>query len=123
MEENLNSKEEIGSVRIASDVIVVIASIATKEVEGVASLGSKDFVEKIGVKTPNKGIKVQVGEDDTTIDVQLIVEYGFKILDVASKVQSNIKKSVETMTGLSVSCVNIHVQGITMPKDGKTKSE
>lgn len=121
MEESLNLNDEVGSVRIASEVILKIASIAATEIKGVASLGSKDFAEKIGVKGPNKGIKVQVNEEDTTIDVQLIVEYGLKILDIASKVQSNIKKSVETMTGLSVSCVNIHVQGVTMPKESKSE--
>ncbi len=123
MEENLNSNEEVGSVRIASDVITVIASIAATEVKGVASLGSKDFAEKIGVKGPNKGVKVQVNQEDTTIDIQLVIEYGVKILDVASKVQKNVKKSVETMSGLSVSCVNVHVQGVTMPKEDKSKTE
>ncbi|MEF9952599.1 MAG: Asp23/Gls24 family envelope stress response protein [Clostridium sp.] len=121
MEENINVTEEIGSVRIASDVITVIASMAASEVKGVASLGGKDFTEKLGVKSSTKGVKVQVGEDDATIDIHLVIEYGEKILDVASKVQSNVKKSVETMSGLSVACVNVHVQGITMPKEDKDK--
>ncbi|MEG0371993.1 MAG: Asp23/Gls24 family envelope stress response protein [Clostridium sp.] len=120
MEENINIAEEAGSVRIASDVITVIASMAAAEVKGVASLGGKDFAEKIGVKSATKGVKVQVNEEDTTIDIHLVIEYGEKILDVASKVQQNVKKSVETMSGLSVSCVNIHVQGITMSKEEKT---
>lgn len=121
MEENINTTEEVGSVRIASDVITVIASIAATEIKGVASLSGKDLVEKFGVKSANKGVKVQVSEEDTTIDIHLVIEYGVKIFDVASKVQQNVKKSVETMSGLSVSCVNIHVQGVTMPKEDKEK--
>ena len=120
MEDNLNISEEVGSVRISSDVISVIASKAATEIKGVAYLGGKDLAEKFGVKS-SKGVKVQINEDNAALDINLIVEYGVKIMDVASKVQNNIKKSVETMTGLSVSCVNIHVQGITIPKEEKAE--
>lgn len=122
MVDNVNEVSEVGSVKIASDVVTVIASIAATEVKGVAGMSGgfhTDIVEKFGVKSSGKGIKVQVGETDAAIDLYLVIEYGVRIPDVAWEVQQNVKKAVETMTGLKVSEVNIHIQGINITKDQK----
>lgn len=119
MEQNLNTENEVGIIKIAPDVVSVIASLAAAEVKGVASLSggfTDDIAEKIGMKSSNKGIKVRVGEEDTNIDLFLIVEYGVRIPEVAWEVQQSVKKAVETMTGLKVADVNIHIQGINIPK-------
>lgn len=122
MEENAKLTSESGSIKIASDVVTVIASMAATEVKGVAGMSggfTTDIVEKFGVKSASKGIKVQVGETETSIDLYLIVEYGVKIPDVAWEVQQNVKKAVETMTGLNVVEVNIHIQGLNIVKEIK----
>lgn len=119
MDENVNEISQSGSIKIDPSVVTVIASIAATEVPGVASMSgglTGDIAEKLGVKSTNKGVKVQVEENKTSIDIYIIVEYGAKIPEVALGIQQNVKKSVETMTGLSVSGVNVHVQGISMPK-------
>lgn len=122
MEENAKLTSESGAIKIASDVVTVIASMAATEVKGVAGMSggfTTDIVEKFGVKSSSKGIKVQVGETETSIDLYLIVEYGVKIPDVAWEVQQNVKKAVETMTGLNVVEVNIHIQGLNIVKELK----
>ncbi len=122
MEENAKLNSESGAIKIASDVVTVIASMAATEVKGVAGMSggfTTDIVEKFGVKSASKGIKVQVGETETSIDLYLIVEYGVKIPDVAWEVQQNVKKAVETMTGLNVVEVNIHIQGLNIVKESR----
>ncbi len=122
MEENAKITSETGAIKIASDVVTVIASMAATEVKGIAGMSggfAGDIAEKFGMKSSNKGIKVQVGETETSIDLFLIVEYGVRIPDVAWEVQQNVKKAVETMTGLTVVEVNIHIQGLNIMKEIK----
>jgi uncharacterized alkaline shock family protein YloU len=122
MEENAKLTNESGAIKIASDVVTVIASMAATEIKGVAGMSggfADDIAEKFGMKSSNKGIKVQVGETETSIDLFLIVEYGVRIPDVAWEVQQNVKKAVETMTGLTVVEVNIHIQGLNIIKELK----
>lgn len=126
MDNNANVINEIGDVKISSDVVTVIATMAATEVNGIAGMSgglTDDIVEKFGKKSANKGIKVQISEDDSSIDLYLVVEYGVKIPDVAWEVQQNVKKAVETMTGLKVSQVNIHIQGINIIKEHKDNKE
>ncbi len=82
-----------------------------------------DITEMLGMKNLSKGVKVEVGEKETAIDIFIIVEYGSKISDVASSVQQNVKETVETMTGLNVVEVNINVQGVNIPKEPKAEIE
>lgn len=126
MEESAKTSNESGAIKIASEVVTVIASMAATEVKGVSGMSggfTTDFVEKFGVKSASKGIKVQVGETETSIDLYLIVEYGVRIPDVAWEVQQNVKKAVETMTGLNVVEVNIHIQGLNLKKEIKDADE
>ena len=103
-------------IKIADDVVAVIAGVAVSEVPGVAQMagGFAGGITEVlsGKKNLAKGIKVEVGEKDTKIDVNIIVEYGVRIPDVAFEIQSRVKKTVETMTGLKVANVNVHVQGV-----------
>lgn len=108
------SESDISGINISEDVVATIAGIAAQEVKGVASMNASGIGEMLGRKT--KGVKVQVGEKDTVIDISLNVEYGSRIPDIAWEVQNRVKTQVETMTGLNVVSVNVHVQGVNMPK-------
>ena len=104
------------NIKIADDVIAVIAGAAASEVSGVASMagGFAGGISEVfsGKKNFAKGIKVETGDKDTKIDVNIIVEYGVRIPDVAYEIQTRVKKAVEGMTGLKVSEVNVHIQGV-----------
>jgi len=116
-------KEEMGEIRISSEVVSIIASNAALEVEGVASLGgglAGNISQVLGRKNPFRGIKVEVAENrNVNIDLHIVVEYGARIPDVAWKIQERIKQNVESMTGLHVEEINIHVQGVSFDKDSK----
>lgn len=114
---NEEEVEVVGNdtVKISNDVVATYAGIAVSEVEGVYGMagGFAGITEVIsGKKNLSKGIKVEVGEKSTKIDVNIIVEYGARIPDVAYEIQTRIKKSVETMTDLKVLEVNVNVQGV-----------
>ena len=117
--ENTETQDANG-IQIADDVVAVIAGVAVAEVPGVAGMsgGFAGGITEVlsGKKNLAKGIKVDVGEKETKIDVNIIVEYGSRIPDVAFEIQNRVKKAVETMTGLNVSSVNIHIQGINIPE-------
>lgn len=123
MEENkqeIEVTEEISvegndTVKIANEAVATYAGIAVSEVSGVYGMagGFAGITEALsGKKNLAKGIKVDVGEKDAKIDVNIIVEYGARIPEVAFEIQSRVKKSVENMTGLKVLEVNVHVQGV-----------
>lgn len=106
---------DIGTVRIADEVIASIAGIATMDTVGVVGMSSGligGMTELIGKKNPAKGVKVQVGASEVAVDVYVIVEYGLRIPDVALQVQEKVKEAIETATGMTVVEVNVHVQGV-----------
>lgn len=125
--ENLNDEILIGDVetqntiKISDDVVAVIAGKAVSEVQGVSSMagGFAGGISEVlsGKKNLSKGIKVEVGEKETKIDVNIIVEYGTRIPDIAFEIQNRVKKAVENMTGLKVLEVNVHVQGVRTTDD------
>lgn len=128
MEENLNANEnqELGTIKISEEVVSVIAGLAATEVPGVAGMsgGVVDGIsEMLGRKNLGKGVKVEVGEKEVSIDLYLIVDYGVRIPEVAWNVQENVKNAVENMTGLKVVEVNIHVQGVNMDKENKKQQQ
>lgn len=107
-----------GEVRIADEVVSIIASFAAAEVDGVSSLPggfAGGFAEMMGKKNLSKGVKVQI-EDTVAVDVNINVSYGCNIPEAAHKVQENVQQAIENMTGLKVEQVNVHVQGIAFPK-------
>ena len=106
---------DLGSVRIADEVIASIAGIAAVDVPGVVGMSSGligGMAEMMGKKNPSKGVKVQVGAREVAVDLYIIVEYGLRIPDVALQVQEKVKEAVEVATGLSVIEVHVHVQGV-----------
>lgn len=109
-------KTENEGIQISSDVVAVIAGVAVSEVQGVSGMsgGFAGGITEVlsGKKNLAKGIKVEINEDTAKIDVNIIVEYGSRIPDVAFEIQNRVKKSVENMTGLKVEEVNVHVQGV-----------
>ncbi len=113
---------EVNGIKIAEEVVAKIAGIAASEVKGVFGMNGglvEGFSEIFGKKSFSKGVKVQVTEKDAIIDLYIIVEYGCRIPDIAWEIQNRVKTSVENMTGLKVLEVNIHVQGVNLPKDVK----
>ena len=135
MEENKNEEikieEEISSeaegIKISNDVIAVIAGVAVSEVPGVYGMsgGLAGGITEVlkGKKNLAKGIKVDATEKAAKIDVNIIVEYGSRIPDVAFEIQNRVKKAVENMTGLKVSEVNVHVQGVNTEAITATDNE
>ena len=118
--------EENSGIKISNDVIAVIAGVAVSEVRGVASMqgGFAGGIGEVlsGKKNLAKGIKVEAEDGKAKIDVNIIVEYGTRIPDIAFEIQNRVKKSVENMTGLKVTEVNVHVQGVSIEAD-KNKEE
>ena len=114
LEEEIKTENE--GIQISNDVVAVIAGVAVSEVSGVAGMagGFAGGISEVfsGKKNLAKGIKVEVMEAQAKIDVNIIVEYGSRIPDVAFEIQNRVKKAVESMTGLNVEEVNVHVQGV-----------
>ena len=113
---------DVGSIRIADEVVGIIAGLAATEVAGVAGMSAGlvgGIAEMLGKKNLSKGVKVEVGEREAAVDLYIIVEYGVRIPDVALRVQENVKCAIESMTGLDVVEVNIHVQGVGFAIEGK----
>ncbi|WP_128896722.1 Asp23/Gls24 family envelope stress response protein [Longirhabdus pacifica] len=119
-------KTELGSIHIVPEVVEIIAGLATVEVEGVASM-SGGFVggiaEWLGRKNLAKGVKVEVGEKEAAVDVSVIIEYGIRIPDVASEIQQNIQNAIQSMTGLQVVEVNVHIHDVHFAEAEKTEEE
>ncbi|MDQ6421048.1 Asp23/Gls24 family envelope stress response protein [Paenibacillus sp. LHD-117] len=108
-------KTEIGTIQIAPEVIEVIAGLAAIEVKGVAGMSggfAGGIAELLGRKNLSKGVKVEVGQREAAVDVSIIVEYGYKIPEIASDIQNNVKRSIEIMTGLHVVEVNVHIHDV-----------
>ena len=122
-EENEGKKEE-SNIQISNDVVASIAGMAAAAVPGVAEMagGFAGGISEVlsGKKNMAKGIKVDVTDNNVKVDVNIIVEYGSRIPDVAYEIQNRVKKSVENMTGLKATEVNVHVQGVSALSDEST---
>ncbi|MDD6195389.1 Asp23/Gls24 family envelope stress response protein [[Clostridium] aminophilum] len=111
------SDNSIGEVKIADDVVAVIAGLAATEVEGVHSMAgdyTKEMLSKLGMKNLGKGVKVTVDEDHVYVDISLNIKYGYSIPNVSAAVQDKVKDSIENMTGLSVLEVNVKIAGVNV---------
>ena len=112
-------ENSVGAIRIASDVVATIASMAAAEIPGVAGMSggiTSGLAQMLGRKQMTKGVKVDVSESDAALDIYIIVKYGVAIGDVAKQVQEGVKATVESMTGLVCKEVNVHVQGVSFPE-------
>ena len=123
--ELVKNNGSLGAVRIADEVVSIIAGLAATEVDGIAGMSGGivgGIAELLGRKNFAKGVKVEVGEKEAAVDLY-IVKYGVRIPDVALAVQENVKQAIETMTGLAVVEVNIHVQGVGFPEEDTKDDE
>ena len=113
----LYEKEMMGEVRIADEVVAIIAGLAATEVDGVDSMAgniTNELVGKRGMKNLSKGVKVDVTEEHVSVDLSLNIKYGYNIPDVSERVQDRVKSAIENMTGLTVLDVNIRIAGVNI---------
>ena len=111
----IEGNKSLGDVVIANEVLAIIAGIAATEVEGVHSMDggwSGQFISKLGIKDLARGVKVQVREGEVKVDLSLNMEYGYAIPKVSDLVQDKVSASINNMTGLNVSEVNIRISGV-----------
>lgn len=116
----IKTEENLGEVKIADEVVAVIAGLAAMEVDGVASMAGsspKDIASRLGVKSMTKGVRVDVLEGIVTAALTLNLKYGYNIKETTSKVQEKVKSAIENMTGLDVADVNIRITGVEMPEE------
>ncbi|MCH5332836.1 MAG: Asp23/Gls24 family envelope stress response protein [Agathobacter sp.] len=109
--------DEVGEVRVADEVVAIIAGLAATEIEGVSSMAgniTNEIVSRLGMKNLSKGIMVEVLEDEVKVDVAINIAYGFSIPEVSLKVQEKVKSAIENMTGLTVAVVNVRIASVDM---------
>lgn len=109
------AKRETGVVKIADDVVSVIAALAAQEVEGVAAMVGgigKKIMGYVGHKSPDTGVRVYVDKGKVNAYIAINIKYGYSIPDVSKRVQEKVKSGIETMTGFTVESVNIRVEKI-----------
>ncbi len=111
--------ENGGTITYANEVIAIIAGVATSEIDGIAGMCASGGVGDIFGRNRNitRGVKVEIGSEEASVDLYIIVEYGQPIQKVASEVQENVRKAIESMTGLHVVRVDVHVQGVSFEKE------
>ena len=116
----IQADESLGEVKIADEVVAMIAGLAAMEVEGVASMAgnaTRELISKLGMKSLSKGVKVDVLEGVVTVSLSLNLKYGYSIKEITTKVQEKVKAAIENMTGLEVADVNIGVAGVEVPEE------
>ncbi|MDO4614303.1 MAG: Asp23/Gls24 family envelope stress response protein [Lachnospiraceae bacterium] len=107
----------IGTVKVADEVVAIIAGLAATEVKGVASMAgniTNELVARMGIKRLSNGVKVDVIDNIVTVDLTLNIEYGYNIPDISKKVQERVKSTIESMTGMTVTDVNVNIAGVNM---------
>ena len=117
-----------GSVSFATGVVETIAGLAAQEVEGVASMASvstgfADMFTRKSTRNLTKGVRVDIDGGTVAVDVTIVVEYGSPIPDVARSIQENVKKAIETMSGLDVRNVDVHVQAVSFEREHRAAQE
>ena len=109
--------DQPGEVKIADEVVAIIAGLATTEVEGVSSMAgniTNEIVSRLGMKSLSKGIQVEVSDNEVMADVAINIAYGYSIPDVSTKVQEKVKTTIESMTGLEVAKINVRIASVDM---------
>lgn len=112
--------DQFGEVKVADEVVAIIAGLAATEVDGVGSMAgniTNEIVSKLGMKNLSKGIMVEVIEDEVKVDVAINIAYGFSIPEVSQKVQEKVKSTIENMTGLKVGVVNVRIASVAMSEN------
>lgn len=112
--------DPLGEVKIADEVVAIIAGLAATEVDGVSSMAgniTNEIVSRLGMKNLSKGIVVEILDEEVKVDVAINIAYGFSIPEVSSMVQDRVKTAVENMTGLTVAVVNVRIASVDMTGD------
>lgn len=118
-----------GTVTFATEVVATIAGLAATEVEGVASMSSPstnglaDMFSRKNARNFTKGVRIDLDSSMVAVDITIVVEYGSTVPDVAKSIQENVKKAIETMTGLDVRSVDVHVTGISFEREQRANAE
>lgn len=117
-----------GTVSFATEVVATIAGLAATEVEGVASMSSQsgglaDMFARKNTRNFTKGVRIDLDGNKVTVDITIVVEYGSPVPDVAHSIQENVKKAIETMSGLDVHAVDVHVSGISFEREQRATAE
>ena len=113
----IHDNGSLGEVKIADEVVAIIAGLAATEVEGVGSMAgniTNELVGKLGMKNLSKGVKVTISDDSVEVSLALNIKYGYEIPAVSKKVQDKVKSAIETMTGLAVTAVNIKIVSLNI---------
>lgn len=110
------TSEQVGEVKIADEVVAIIAGLAVNEVEGVEHVGSSGLTGRKGKKNLAKGVEIDIAENEIICDINVQLDYGVKIMETAKEIQQRVKNAIENMTGLLVKEVNLHVSGLNMKK-------
>ncbi len=116
----LENEEKFGEVRIADEVVAIIAGLAASEVDGVASMAgnvTRDLIEKLGMKSLSKGVKISMDERTVHVALAINIRYGYSVPATCSQIQEKVKTAIETMTGLEVAEVNIKIVNVLMDKN------
>ena len=121
MAENRNTinikSDESGEIKVADEVVAIIAGLAATEVEGVSSMAgniTNEIVSRLGMKNLSKGIQIEIADNEVVVDVAHNLTYGYSIPEVSTKVQEKVKSAIETMTGLSVATINVRIASVDM---------
>ena len=117
---DIKTDNESGEVRVADEVVAIIAGLAATEVEGVSSMAgniTNEIVSKLGMKNLSKGIFVEVFDDEVKVDVSINIAYGYNIPEVSAKVQEKVKTAIVNMTGLNVAVINVRIASVDMNGD------
>lgn len=117
-----------GTVSFATEVVATIAGLAATEVEGVASMSSQssglaDMFSRKNSRNFTKGVRIDLDGNKVTVDITIVVEYGSPVPDVARSIQENVKKAIETMSGLDVHAVDVHVSGVSFEREQRANAE
>ena len=113
----IQNDPNMGEVKIADEVVAIIAALAATEVEGVASMAgnvTRDLIEKLGMKSLSKGVKITMDEDTVRVALAINIRYGYNVPSTCTKIQDKVKTAIETMTGLEVAEVNIKIVNVLM---------
>lgn len=117
-----------GTVSFATEVVATIAGLAATEVEGVSSMSSQntglaDMFARKNTRNFTKGVRIDLDGNKVTVDITIVVEYGSPVPDVAHSIQENVKKAIETMSGLDVHSVDVHVAGVSFEREQRANAE
>ena len=114
---NIHESINIGEVHISDEVVAIIAGLAATEIEGVQSMAgniTNELVSKLGMKNLSKGVKVTISDDSVEVSLALNIKYGYEIPAVSKKVQDKVKSAIETLTGRTVTAVNIKIVSLNI---------